>query len=78
MGGNTLGVTWYTTSDPEADMTLNTHFTWKDTCNDSGSGYDVETVFLHENGHVAGLDHVTRADSVMYPSYQRARCTLYP
>src|SRR5215218_7111499 len=26
LGGTTLGVTWYTTSDPEADMALNTRF----------------------------------------------------
>ena len=78
LGGNTLGVTWYTTSDPEADMALNTRFRWKDTCNSSGSGFDVETVFLHENGHVAGLDHVTTTTlSVMYPSYQSPRCALY-
>ena len=78
LGGSTLGVTWYTTSDPEADMALSTRFTWKTTCSSSGGGYDVETVFLHENGHVAGLDHVTtRTDTVMYPSYQGARCTLY-
>jgi hypothetical protein len=76
LGGTTLGVTWYTTSDPEADMALNTSFTWKSTCG-SGSGYDVETVFLHENGHVAGLDHAKRTDSVMYPSYQAPRCTLF-
>jgi Matrixin len=77
LGGNTLGVTWYTTSAPEADMALNTRFTWKNTCGTSGTGYDVETVFLHENGHVAGLDHVNRSDSVMYPSYQSPRCTLF-
>jgi Matrixin len=78
LGGTTLGVTWYTTgSDPEADMALNTRFTWKNTCGSSGSGYDVETVFLHENGHVAGLDHANRTDSVMYPSYQSPRCTLF-
>lgn len=77
LGGNTLGVTWYSTSSPEADMALNTDFSWKRTCNSSGSGYDVETVFLHENGHVAGLDHARRTDSVMYPSYQAPRCTLY-
>ena len=41
-----------------------------------GSGVDVETVLLHENGHVAGLDHANRTDSVMYPSYQSPRCTL--
>ena len=77
LGGSTLGVTWFTTSDPEADMALNTRFAWDDTCTDSGSTYDVETVFLHENGHVAGLDHTDTRQSVMYPSYQSARCTLY-
>jgi hypothetical protein len=78
LGGTTLGVTWFTTADPEADMALNTRFTWKNTCGSSGgSGYDVETVFLHENGHVAGLDHANRTDSVMYPSYQAPRCTLF-
>jgi len=77
LSGTTLGVTWYTTSDQEADMALNTRFTWKSSCGSSGSGYDVETVFLHENGHVAGLDHTNRTDSVMYPSYQSPRCTLY-
>jgi hypothetical protein len=77
-GGSTLGVTWFTVSDPEADMALNTRFAWKNTCGSSGSGFDVETVFLHENGHVAGLDHANRTDSVMYPNYQSPRCTLFP
>ena len=78
LSGTTLGVTWFTTSTPEADMALNTRFSWKSTCGSSGgSAYDVETVFLHENGHVAGLDHANRTDSVMYPSYQSPRCTLF-
>ena len=77
LGGSTLGVTWFTPSTPEADMALNTSFTWKSTCGSGGSGYDVETVFLHENGHVAGLDHARRRDSVMYPSYQSPSCTLF-
>ena len=77
IGGSTLGVTWSTFSDPEADMALNSRFAWKDTCNSSGgSALDVETVFLHENGHVAGLDHANTADSVMYPSYQAPMCSL--
>jgi Matrixin len=76
-GSTTLGVTWFTTSSTEADMALNTRFTWKNTCGPGGSGFDVETVFLHENGHVAGLDHANRTDSVMYPSYQSPRCTLF-
>jgi Matrixin len=78
LSGTTLGVTWFTTSTPEADMALNTRFAWKNTCGSGGSGIDVETVFLHENGHVAGLDHADRTDSVMYPSYQSPRCTLFP
>ena len=76
-GSSTLGVTWFTTSSTEADMALNTRFTWKNTCSSGGSGIDVETVFLHENGHVAGLDHAKRTDSVMYPSYQSPRCALF-
>jgi len=76
-GSTTLGVTWSTSSPTEADMALNTRFTWKSTCSSSGSGYDAETVFLHENGHVAGLDHAKRTDSVMYPSYQSPRCSLF-
>lgn len=76
-GGSTLGVTWSTTSPTEADMALNTRFTWTSTCGAGGSGFDAETVFLHENGHVAGLDHARRTDSVMYPSYQAPRCTLF-
>lgn len=77
IGGSTLGITWWVTSNPEADMALNTRFLWKSGCTSSGAGYDMETVFLHENGHVAGLDHTNRTDSVMYPSYQAPRCTLY-
>jgi predicted Zn-dependent protease len=33
-------------------------------------------VYLHENGHVAGLGHSTDLGAVMYPSYQTARCAL--
>ena len=41
----------------------------------SGS-FDLESVFLHEHGHVAGLGHSTDVNAVMYPSYQTARCSL--
>ena len=77
LGGNTLGVTWFTISDPEADMALNTAFSWSDTCTDQGNTVDVETILLHENGHVAGLDHISNQQSVMQPSYQGAQCTLF-
>ena len=46
----TLGVTWPGIYIDEADMALNSKKNWDTT-------YDIQTVFLHENGHVAGLGH---------------------
>ena len=77
LGGGTLGVTWWTTATPEADMVLNTRFAWKNTCSTAGTGYDVGTVLLHENGHVAGLGHSSTTASIMYPSYQAPACSLF-
>ncbi|MDH3610982.1 MAG: PKD domain-containing protein, partial [Nitrosopumilus sp.] len=62
---NVLGVTWSGTSIDEADMALNTNFSWAT----NGNDIDIETVLLHENGHVAGLGHSTDGEAVMYPSY---------
>jgi hypothetical protein len=76
LGGGTLGVTWYSTSIDEADMALNTRYGWSGTCANVSGRYDVQTVFLHENGHVAGLDHSSDRSAVMYPNYQGARCSL--
>lgn len=36
------------------------------------------TVFLHELGHLVGLDHVTDRRSIMYPSYQPKVVTFTP
>ena len=72
LSGNTLGVTWYGLTIDEADMALNTRFAW---AND-GSDIDVETVFLHENGHVVGLGHSDDIEAVMYPTYQGVQRTL--
>lgn len=69
----TLGVTWYSTTRDEADMVLNTKFPWSTT----GGKYDLETVFLHENGHVAGLGHSSVVAAVMYNSYQGIRRVLH-
>ncbi|MCH8132506.1 MAG: di-trans,poly-cis-decaprenylcistransferase, partial [Myxococcales bacterium] len=70
----TLGVTWFTTSGaPEADMGMNTKFSWAV----DGSQFDVETVLLHENGHVAGLGHSTVAGAVMEATYAGARRQLH-
>jgi predicted secreted protein len=72
---NTLGVTWYSTSIDEADMALNTKFSWS-TDADGVNDYDVETVFLHENGHVLGLGHSNVPTAVMYAYYGGERLVL--
>jgi hypothetical protein len=78
LSGGTLGVTWYSTSIDEADMAINTAYNWNTGCRNVGNSYDLQTVYLHENGHVAGLGHSTNTSAVMYPSYQTARCALAP
>ncbi len=70
----TLGVTWYATTDPdEGDMALNTRVSWRT----NGSDYDVETVMLHENGHVLGLGHSSVTQAVMYAYYGGLRRSLH-
>ena len=78
LSGSTLGVTWYSTSIDEADMAINTRYSWNtgSNCPQVAGRYNLETVYLHENGHVAGLGHSTNTSAVMYPSYQTARCAL--
>jgi hypothetical protein len=75
--GCTLGVTWFSTTIDEADMALNTKASWSDTCASVSGRIDVETVLLHENGHVGGLGHTDVQNAVMFASYQGARCTLH-
>jgi hypothetical protein len=75
--GGTLGVTWSTTGGlDEADMALSTRVPWSTGCANVAGSVDLQTVLLHENGHVAGLDHASSTASVMYPSYRGARCAL--
>ena len=69
-GGNILGVTWSGTTIDEADMALNTSFSWATDGANRANHFDVETVFLHENGHALGLGHSADITTVMYPSYQ--------
>ena len=77
LSGGTLGVTWFTTSVDEADMAINTRFGWSTAnCTQVPGAFDLQTVYLHENGHVAGLGHSSNQSAVMFPSYQTARCTL--
>jgi hypothetical protein len=70
----TLGVTWYSTSVDEADTALNTRFQWTTS---GGSGFDVETVLLHEIGHSLGLDHSAVTGAVMEATYAGVRRTLH-
>lgn len=72
-GRNTLGVTWSGTTIDEADMALNTKFNWYD---NGVNDFDVETVYLHENGHVAGLGHSTENAAVMEAIYDGVRRVL--
>ncbi|AFS82157.1 matrixin family metalloprotease [Candidatus Nitrosopumilus sediminis] len=65
---NTLGVTWSGTSIDEADMALNTNFDW---ATDGVTNFDVETVFLHENGHAAGIGHSEVSGAIMEPVYAK-------
>jgi hypothetical protein len=55
-------------------MTLNTRAQWRT----NGQNTDIETVLLHENGHVAGLGHSSNSAAVMYAYYQGVRRSLHP
>ena len=76
LANGTLGVTWSTSGIDEADMAINTRYVWSTGCTAQAGAYDLESVILHENGHVAGLGHSTDVNAVMYPTYQTARCAL--
>jgi len=57
---------WYWISNNiifEADMVFNDYYPWST----SGSDYDIETVALHEFGHLVGLAH--SSTGIMYPYY---------
>jgi len=69
---DTLAVTWSGTSSstgPEADVAMNTKFTWDTIVVHEEKVFDIQTVLLHELGHVAGVGHSTVPNTTMYPSY---------
>jgi Matrixin len=52
----------------DSDVLVNSAFPWSaDAAGPPPSAYDLQTALTHEDGHVAGLDHVTDPTSVMYP-----------
>jgi hypothetical protein len=71
----TLAVTWFSTTIDEADMALNLQFPWT---TGGSSGYDVQTVMTHENGHVLGLGHSSAAGAIMQATYAGVQHTLSP
>lgn len=73
-GCYTLGVTWYSTSTDEADIAMNTNFGW---ATDGANDFEVETVYLHENGHVADLGHPDVDGAVMEAIYVGPRRILH-
>ena len=75
-----LGVTWMVSDgsggDPqESDVALNTYYNWS--TGSSPFAINLQTVALHEIGHVAGLDHSSVRRATMYASYTRADTTLH-
>jgi len=82
LGGTTLGVTNYTTTDQsqsqvcngsliyrfqEVDVRFNNAFKWQSSSGCSG-GYDLAGVSTHEFGHAVGLGHTNVQGATMYPS----------
>ena len=56
---------WWTGEWKEVDINFNTHYTF---ANSGQKGkYDTYSIFLHEAGHVCGLDHALLSSAVMYP-----------
>jgi len=49
----------------EADININVYHDFANSA--QANKYDVATVFIHEAGHAAGLDHTSTINQVMYP-----------
>lgn len=64
----------------EADINFNMSYKFANlVANGSHIGcYDVWSVFIHEAGHVAGLDHSSYSAAVMYPSLIKSVLRRYP
>lgn len=82
LGGTTLGVTNYISTDTgqsqvcngnliyrftEVDVRFNNAFSWQ-TSSGCSNGFDLAGVSTHEFGHAVGLGHSNVSGSTMYPS----------
>lgn len=82
LGGNTLGVTNYISTDTsqsqvcsgnliyrftEVDVRFNNQFNWQ-TSSTCTNGFDLAGVSTHEFGHAVGLGHTNVNGATMYPS----------
>jgi len=82
LGGTTLGVTNYVTTDTsqsqvcngtliyrfvEVDVRFNNSYSWQ-TSSGCSNGFDLAGVATHEFGHAVGLGHSSVAGATMYPS----------
>ena len=82
LGGNTLGVTHYISTDTsqsqncngntiyrfvEVDIRFNKQFRWSNSAGCS-SAWDLKGVSVHEFGHAYGLGHSSVQAATMYPS----------
>lgn len=65
-------------SHGESDIVFNENYSWHCGTGSPGYGkYDLETVSLHEMGHLIGFDHSTESQASMYAYYSGQRRDLH-